>query len=336
VRIGIADVGALCEPWVAGAYARAAAILPGAVTIDVGPLLAIARLLYDGPWVAERTAALRAVVTGAPDSLHPTTRAILEGGFDRRTVDAFDAFHQLAQARRFVAELFTRIDVLLLPTAPDLPTLASLRADPIGPNSRLGTFTNFVNLCDLASIAVPAGFGANGLPAGVTVIGPAWSEGRLAPVADALHRAMANRVGATLSPLPPVAPPDALGADETALFCIGAHMTGLKLNGQVTARGGRYLRAARTAPTYRLFALGNRPGLLRVAEGAAIEGEVWALPTASIGSLLAEVPPPLGFGAVSLEDGPCLGFLAEAEGVAAAPDITAFGGWRAYLATRTA
>ncbi len=338
VRIGVADVGALCEPWIADAYARAAAILSGAVTIDVAPLLAVARLLYDGPWVAERTAALRAVVTGAPDSLHPTTRAILEGGFGRRTVDAFDAFHQLAEARRLVAELFTRIDVLLLPTAPDLPTLAALEADPIGPNSRLGAFTNFVNLCDLAAIAVPAGFGANGLPAGVTVIGPAWSEGRLAPVADVLHRAMADRIGATGSPLPPAAPPDALGADETALFCIGGHMTGLPLNAQVTSRGGRFLRSARTARSYRLFALGNRPGMLRVAEGAgaAIAGEVWALPTAAIGGLLAEVLPPLGFGAVSLEDGPCLGFLAEAEGVAATPEITALGGWRAYLATRKA
>ena len=150
-------------------------------------------------------------------------------------------------------------------------------------------------------------------------------------LADTIHRAATTRVGATQTPLPPPAPPDALAPDETALFCIGAHMSGLPLNPQLTALGARYLYDARTRPEYRLHALGNRPGL--VAGGAGvITGEVWALPTAAIGVLLAQVPPPLGFGTVTLETGPCLGFLAEAAAVEAAPDITAHGGWRAYLA----
>ena len=140
-----------CAPEQARLYAAAAA---GAEAVDIAPLLAVARLLYDGPWVAERTAALRPMLA-TPDALHPVTRAILQAGLDRRTVDAFDAFHLLAQARRFAAELFTRFDALLLPTAPDTPTLAALAADPIGPNSRLGTWTNFANLCDLAVWAVP-------------------------------------------------------------------------------------------------------------------------------------------------------------------------------------
>jgi allophanate hydrolase len=275
---------------------------------------------------------LRDLVEQRPGILHPTTRAILEGGLHRRTVDAFDAFHRLALARRAAEAMFRAVDALILPTAPFTPTLADLAADPIGPNSRLGTFTNFVNLCDLAAIAVPSGIGADGLPSSVTVIGPAWSEGRIAGIADRIHRANADRVGNTSRALPQAEVLDAVGPGETALFCIGAHMSGLPLNGQVTALGGRFVRVDQTMPEYRLFALGNRPGLVRAAEGATIVGEVWALPTAAIGALLAMVPPPLGFGTVALETGPCLGFLAEAAGVVGQPDITAKGGWRAHIA----
>jgi allophanate hydrolase len=307
-----------------------------AETADISLFLEIARLLYDGPWVAERTAALRDVAEGRPDILHPVTRTILEGGLTRRTVDAFDAFHRLAEARRAAAELFTHYEALLLLTAPFCPTLAEVAVDPIGVNSRLGTFTNFVNLCDLAAIAVPSGFDSKGMPIGVMLIGPAWSEGRLAAIADGVHRAATDRVGATRLPLPPPVQPDALAAEETALFCVGAHMSGLPLNHQLTALGGRFLQATKTAATYRLYALGARPGMLRAADGAAIEGEVWALPTSAIGALLAQVPAPLGFGTVELVEGPCLGFLSEAAGVAGARDITCHGGWRAWLAAKDA
>ncbi len=319
-----------CAPEQARLYRAVAASL-GAEPIDIAPLLAVARLLYDGPWVAERTAALRTTLA-TPEMLHEVTRAILQGGLHRLTVDAFDAFHQLAGARRFAQDLFSRYDALLLPTAPNTPTLADLAADPIGPNSHLGTWTNFVNLCDLAAWAVPSGMGSDGLPGGVTLVGPAWSEGRLAALADRVHRASTATVGSTSMALPDAAEPDLVAADETALFCIGGHMAGLPLNGQLTTRGGRFVAEARTQAGYRLYALGNRPGLLAAAGGGAIAGEVWALPTAAVGALLAEVPRPLGFGTVMLESGPCLGFLAEAEGVAGATDITHHGGWRAYLA----
>ena len=282
--------------------------------------------------MAERSAALREVIEQRPGIVHPVTRAILEGGMSRLSVDAFDAFHRLALARRHVSELFSGIDVLLLPTAPFCPTLAALDADPIGPNSRLGTFTNFVNLCDLAAIAVPAGFGTDGCPVGVTVIGPAWSEGRLAAIADRLHRNATARVGATDTPLPAPAPADRLAADEIGLFCVGGHMSGLPLNHQLTELGGRFLHEAQTIPAYRLFSLGARPGLVRAEPGRAVSGEVWALPKAGIGALLAQVAPPLCLGTVALSDGPCLGFLAESAGIADAPDITERGGWRAHLA----
>jgi allophanate hydrolase len=320
-RVAMGDVAPLCEADVASAFAQAGAFL-NAQPIDITLFLQVAELLYEGPWVAERTAVLRSVVEATPDILHPVTRAILEAGLQRRTVDAFDAFHMLQQARRQAAELFARYDALLLPAAPFHPTLAEVSADPFGPNKRLGTFTNFANLCDMAAVAVPPG---------MVLLGPAWSEGRLAPLADALHRQFATTVGATRLPLPPPAEPDALGPDETALFCIGAHMGGLPLNTQITSLGGRFVREARTQPVYRLFALGNRPGMIRATDGGAIAGEVWALPTTAIGALLAQVPPPLGFGTVVLDGGPCLGFLAESAGVGDATDITHLGGWRAWL-----
>ncbi len=329
-RVAIGDVAALCDPPVAAVFQQAGAGLH-ATPVDLSIFLEVARQLYEGPWVAERTSALRTILLSRPDILYPATREILEVGLHRQTVDAFDAFHLLQQARRQAATLFSRYDVLLLPTAPFCPTLAAVEADPLGPNRRLGAFTNFANLCDLAGFAVPIGFDPDGNPIGGVLLGPAWCEGRIAPVADALHRRFADRVGATSRPLPPPAPPDAVGPEETALFCIGAHMSGLPLNGQVTSLGGRFLREAVTQPDYRLYAMGDRPGMVRAADGAAIAGEIWVLPTAAIGALLAQVPPPLCFGTVALDDGPCLGFLAEQAGIVGEADITGFGGWRAWL-----
>ena len=329
VRVGCVAADG-CAPEQARLYRLAAGKL-GAELVDIAPLVAVARLLYNGPWVAERTAALRGTLA-TPGMLHPVTRGILEGGLERRTVDAFDAFHLLAGARRFAHHLFAAYDALLLPTAPDTPLLAELAEDPIGPNSRLGTWTNFVNLCGLAAWAVPSGIGVDGLPGGVTLVGPAWSEGRLAALADRVHRASVTTVGNTRMSLPPAAPADDMQPGETALFCVGGHMAGLPLNGQLTSRGGRFVAVARTEPGYRLYALGNRPGLLAAAPGAVIAGEIWAVPSAAIGALLAEIPRPLGLGTVLLESGRCLGFLAEAAGVASAVDITHHGGWRAYLA----
>jgi len=334
-RIAAAEVADLCTPAVATAYAAALKHLD-AEAVDITPFLNVARLLYEGPWVAERTAALRDVLARHPAGLHAVTLSILRSGLDRRTVDAFDAFHVLAEARRIARDLFLRFDALLLPTAPFCPTLTELAADPIAPNSRLGTFTNFVNLCDLAAIAVPTGLGTDRLPTGATLIGPAWSEGRLAALADRLHRTNSTRIGATSRSLSEPAPPDRLAPGETALFCIGAHMSGLPLNAQITGLGGRFIAAAATEPAYRLYALGARPGPVRASDGlgGSIAGEIWALPTEAIGTLLAQVPPPLGFGTVALRSGPCLGFLAETAGLKGALDITAHGGWRAWLAHR--
>ncbi|TCH97204.1 allophanate hydrolase [Roseococcus sp. SYP-B2431] len=312
-----------------GAVARAEAMGATVTRVDIGSLLGVAKRLYDGAWVAERTSAVREMVLQKPGSLHPVTRGILESGLDRKTVDAFDDFHAVAQARLLARRLFASCDALLLPTCPGVPTVATVLAEPVAANSRLGVYTNFVNLCDLAALAIPSGFRADGVPSGVTLVGPAFSDGRLAGIGAAMH-AWAG-LGA-----PPAPPPPALAADELALFCIGAHMSGLPLNGQLRGHGGRFLHAASSAPCYRLFDLGNRPGMIRMAEGgASILGEVWAVPAAKLGPFLAEIPPPLGFGRVTLSTGATvLGFVAESEGVAGAPEITTRGGWRAHLASK--
>ena len=334
VRVAMGDVAGLCDPAEAAALQQAGRFL-NATPTDLSIFLDVARLLYEGPWVSERTSALRSVVETQPEILYPATRAILELGLERKTVDAFDAFHLLQQARRQAGLLFAAYDALLLPTAPFSPSLADVAADPLGPNRRLGTFTNFANLCDMAGFAVPIGFAANGNPIGGVLLGPAWSEGRLAPLADALHRHFATTIGATGKPLPAPSMPDAIQAHETGLFCIGAHMSGLPLNTQITALGGRFVREAATQPGYRLFALGNRPGMIQADVASSIAGEVWALPTTAIGALLAQVPPPLGFGTVALDNGPCLGFLAEAGRIGDAPEITHLGGWRAWLRSKS-
>ncbi len=291
--------------------------------VDIAPLLAVARRLYEGAWVAERTEAIRNRVETAPETLHPVTRAILEGGLAKRTVDAFSDFHAAAQAKLHARAILAQANALLLPTHPGLPTVATLQAEPIAANSRLGTYTNFVNLCDLSALAVRNGRRADGVPTGITLVGPAFAEGQLAALGAAF-------MGEALTPGP-------IAADEIALFCIGAHMSGLGLNHQVLRHGGRFIAEGRTTAEYRLFDMGPRPGMLRVAEGgSAILGETWAIPAASLGPFLAEIPPPLGFSRVRLEDGSTpLGFIAEPAGVADLPDISALGGWRAHLATKT-
>ena len=333
-RFGVADIASLCTDPVAETYARACALAPARQDVDIAPLLEIGRLLYEGPWVAERTEAFRGLLESAPDLIHPTTRAILREGYKRSAVDAFRAFHRLAEVRAHLAQLFTEIDALLLPTVPFCPTLVEDEADPFGPNARLGTFTNFVNLCGLAAIAVPAGIGADGLPIGVTVIGPACSEPRLVPIADLLHRQLCGSFGMARTPLAPPALPDTLAPEEVALFCVGAHMAGLSSNSVLLRLGARFLTDAWTKPWYRLFDLGGRPGLLRDDGGAAIAGELWVLPKAALGTLLATLAPPLGLGTVQLEARLAIGFLVEEAGLASAPEITRFGGWRAYLAAR--
>jgi allophanate hydrolase len=305
--------------------------------IDFSPFAEAAALLY-GPWVAERSTALREIFAHHPDALHPVTRDIIGAGFAARATDLFAAQHRLAALRQATAPLWARLAFLLVPSVAGAVSLAEIAAAPIARNSELGRYTNFTNLLDLAAIAIPGGFSPTGFPAGVTLIGPAFHDGVLAAIAERMQRAAATPLGATGHDQPPPAPVVAPAIHpEIEIAVFGAHLAGEALNAALVALGGRFRRPCQTAPDYRMLALPGpvpRPGLVRVgAGGAALAGEVWALPSAALAALLAGIAPPLGLGTVTLEGGvPGFGFICEAG--AAGEDITAFGGWRAYRAAR--
>jgi len=326
----------------AGAYARVldeiAALGGTIVERDFTVFYEVAAMLYEGAWVAERYAAVQELIESNPDALHPVTRGIIGGAADRSAVDAFKGIYRLAELRRAAAPLLSGLDMLCVPTLPTFYSRDDLEADPIGPNSRLGTYTNFVNLLDMCGIAVPTRTRPDGRPGGVTRLAEAGADGRVAAVASLLHRKEDPRLGATAWTLtePKRADP-AAAADEIAVAVVGARMSGLPLNHELTRLGGRFLYAAETAPHYRLFRLAGgpplRPGLVRAEEGAPIALEVWALPSAEFGAFLSGIPRPLGIGTVDLADGRQVkGFLCEAAGLDGAEDITRFGGWRAFVA----
>jgi allophanate hydrolase len=239
--------------------------------------------------------------------------------------------------KRDTRAVWDDIAVLLVPTTPTIYTKAEIEADPIALNARLGIYTNFVNLMGLCGIAVPNGFRADGLPQGVTFLAPGFAEARAAGYAAAFHRAGGLGLGLFDNPYPPAAP---VGLPEgfRPLAVVGAHLSGMPLNHELTGRGGIFVRPATTAEQYRLYALGasnpQKPGLVRAADGKAIAVEIWALPVAGFGDFVAGIPSPLGVGKVRLDDGSEVsGFLCEAEAVQGQRDITAFGGWRAFMAS---
>jgi len=300
-----------------------------------------ARLLYEGPWVAERYIVMRDLLVSNPDAIHPVTRQITVQGARPSAVDAFAAFYKLEEMRRVRDAAFGRIDALLLPTAPTAYTVEQVTADPITLNSRLGTYTNFVNLLDLCGLAVPCAIRGDGAPSGVTLLAPGGQDAFLAAIGRALHAASGLPLGALGQPHPPLEdlPPEPMPG-EIAIAVVGAHLSGMPLNGELTALGARLLERTSTAPDYKLYSLGGspaKPGLLRVAAGAgaAVEIEVWALPADAFGRFVSAVPPPLSIGTVRLCAGRAVkGFLVEAESVSGARDITTFGGWRAFMASQ--
>ncbi len=308
------------------------------VDIDFGPFLEAARLLYDGPWVAERYAAVGRFMDTHPDALHPVTAQIVAGGKKPSAVEAFEALYVLRSLKRAAEAAWSQVDFIVTPTAGTIYTIAAVEADPVRLNSTLGYYTNFMNLFDLAGVAVPAGFRGDGLPFGVTLVGPESSDRALLAIADILHRSSVTTLGATGLPLPQSAAKAPVpAAGYIALAVCGAHMQGLPLNGQLRDRGAYFMQRTRTSNDYRLIALPGapppRPGLLRVQSGgAAIEIEIWCMPAEQLGSFVAEIPAPLGIGKVELQDGSAVpGFICEGYAASGAADITKFGGWRAYI-----
>jgi len=313
------------------------------VPLAFGDFYAVAALLYEGAWVAERYAAIKATIEAKPESLHPVTRKIIGGAASLSASAAFEGIHKLAELKRKIEPVWSSVDLLCVPSIPAPCTLEEVAADPIGANSRLGTYTNFVNLLDLAAIAVPAGTRGDGLPNGVTLIGRAGSDGQLAGIAADLHAASATVLGATGWVLESNAAPEATAAaNRIEIAVVGAHLSGMPLNKELVALGGVFSRVVRTAPNYRLYALNTsppKPGLhrCRPGDGAFIEAEVWTLSPEGFGSFVAQVQAPLSIGTLTLDDGgEVKGFLTEAEAIRTAPDISKFGGWRAYLGARSA
>ena len=304
-----------------------------AVEIDVTPLLAAASLLYSGPWVAERTVVLESLLQQRPAAIHPVVRAIVAAGKGVSAVDAFRGQYALQEYARFAEELWDGIDVLVLPTAPTIYRIREVMAEPIALNAHLGLYTNFVNLLDMSAISLPAGFRANGTGVGVSLIGPAWADESLLALSTRYARVGGVPRAPELdkTPRPPL----------VQLAVVGAHLSGMPLNWQLTSRNARLVRATRTAPVYRLYAMAEqsppKPALAHVgAGGACIELEIYELDMSAFGSFVAEVPAPLAIGSVSLEDGSVVrGFVAEPRALTGALDITTHGSWRAYLASRT-
>ena len=313
----------LAEAAFAADVARLTTLGATVVELDFEPLHAVARLLYEGPWVAERYAATKPLIETNPEAFHPTTLKIIGGARGLTAVSAFEATYRLADLRRVTAPILGLVDVLAVPTVPRAYTVAEVEADPITLNSNLGSYTNFVNLLDMAAIAVPSGMRSDGLPSSLTFIGKAGADGYLASIAAAVEGH------------PATGPVRAPGRIEIAV--VGAHLAGLPLNPELVGLGGTFVRAAATTPEYALYALPNttpaKPGLLRTGSGSAIAVEVWALDAAGFGEFVSRIPSPLGIGTLSLDDGTAVkGFLVEATAVQGAEDISRYGGWKGYLA----
>ena len=315
-------------------YDRALATLAAGteiVEIDIAPLLEAAQLLYGGPWVAERTAAIGDLLTRAPEAIDPTVRAVVAPGADIDAVTLWRGMYRLAELKRHADLLLQDVDLLAFPTTGTTYRVAELLAAPVALNSHLGFYTNFVNLLDMAAVAVPAGVRDNATGFGITLIGPADSDRALLDVADSYLAA------ADLPPPPPLDTGDRM--DKVKLAVVGAHLKDMPLHWQLTSREAVFVGAFQTAPTYRLYAMADsvppKPALVHDESGAGIAVEVYELDVAAFGSFVVEVPAPLAIGTVVLADGSSVkGFVAEPRALTGAQDITDLGGWRAYIAQR--
>ena len=310
------------------------------VEFDLEPFYETARLLYEGPWVAERYLVIRDLLASAPDSIHPVTREITAAGARLTAADTFASLYRLQALRRVAERAFANFDAMVLPTAPTAYSTAQVLANPVELNSRLGTYTNFVNLLDLCGLALPAAMRADGIPFGITLLAPAGHDAALASIGRVFHADTKLKMGAKGLTQPALAALPAAVGDEITIAVVGAHLSGMVLNGELQALGGRLLEATTTAPDYELYALDTtppKPGMLRVEAGAgsSIKLELWALSAAAFGKFVAAIPPPLGIGTIRLADGRGVkGFVVEPVAIEGARDISSFGGWRAFMAEK--
>lgn len=305
------------------------------VEIDFAPFRELAEQLYYGSWVAERTVALEHV---DPAHIDPVVRGIVAGGEQYSACDAYQAEYIRAELSRRINDALAGFDALVVPTSPTIRTLAEMEAEPVLFNSQFGTYTNFTNLADLCALAVPAGLRADGIPAGITLLAPAWHDQALGALGRRWQDFLALPLGATGRALSPQGTP-AQAPGSVRVAVVGAHLTGMPLNFQLTTRDAVLVEQTTSSAHYRLYALPGtvppKPGLARVTEdGAEIIVELWDVPQARFGEFVAEIPPPLGIGNLQLADGRWVkGFICEPYALEGARDITGFGGWRAFIAS---
>jgi allophanate hydrolase len=314
-----------------------------AVTINYAPLAQAAAMLYDSALVSQRYTAIQAFFDAHEEEVIEPVRSIIAKGRQYSAADYIRAEIDMLALSQVAGRMWQEIDVLFVPTAPTHYTIDQMQADPVALNRNLGQYTNFVNLFDYAALSVPSLMRPDGLPFGVTLIGPAGSDWQLADLGQRYHHATGLSLGATTRSLPEPAPIAALQAPATVrVAVVGAHLSGMPLNWQLTERDATLVEATHTAPDYRFFALANsqppKPGLLRVepGKGAAIALEIWEMPLTHYGSFVALIPAPLGIGTLTLADGSSVqGFVCEAQALTTATDITHLGGWRAYVNSLT-
>lgn len=305
--------------------------------IDFSPFYELAKQLYQGSWVAERTVAIGALLEEEPDAIDPTVYDIVKQGKNFTATDAYEAEYLRADLARQIQLALEGFDALVVPTSPTIHTIAEMAEQPIAYNSQFGTYTNFTNLADLSALALPAGFRADGLPFGITLLAPAWHDAALAYFGKAWQQFSDHPLGALDKKLPQTAAKDSLNPNYVRLAVVGAHLSGMPLNFQLTTRNAVLVETTTTAPVYKLYALNGtvplKPALeRRLDSGSAIIVEVWEVPAARFGEIVAEVPTPLGIGNVELADGRWVkSFICEPYGLTDAKDISHFGGWRAFI-----
>ncbi|WP_395055058.1 allophanate hydrolase [Polaromonas sp.] len=311
-----------------------------AVPVDFRPLAEVASLLYESALVAERYTAIRSFFDTHEGDVVEPVRSIIAAGRNYSAADLYAVQTRVKLLGQQADAMWGDMDVLLVPTAPTHYTIAQMQQDPVALNRNLGAYTNFVNLLDQAALSVPSSIRADGLPFGITLIGPCSSDWQLADLGQRYHHQTGLLLGATGMPLPSMVPITGLRPRATVrVAVVGAHLSGMPLNSQLTERGATLVGSTETAAHYRLYALPGttppKPGLLRVAsnQGVRIALEIWDMPLTEYGSFVALIPAPLGIGTLELTDGSSVqGFVCEAQALqSGARDISHLGGWRAYI-----
>lgn len=308
------------------------------VTIDASPFIESAGLLYGGPWVAERYHAVGAFIERHRDQVDNAVATIVQSGKVPTAVDVFDGMYQLQSCKKTADAILETVDCIVMPTTTNHYSIETMLANPIDFNTRLGYYTNFMNLLDYCALALPAGFTADHLPFGITLFARALEDKKLQVISEKYLSVQNWGMGATGLPMPTIVSSETMTGYIPVAVC-GAHLTGMPLNFQLTERGAVFLESATTSPRYEFYALADgppfRPGLKRVEDGGeAVYVEVWAVPEEQFGSFVAGIPAPLGIGKLELEDGRSVpGFICEPYGLDDAKDISEFKDWRLYIAS---